>query len=111
MSERLSIILRAALGTCLVCSPVWAAPNAGSLAAWGWNDYGQTNAPVGNDFVAIAGGGLHSLALKSDGSLAAWGDNSSGQTNVPAGNDFVAIAAGWAHSLALKSDGSLAAWG
>ena len=58
--------------------------------------------PAGNDFVAIAAGGRHSLALKSDGSLAAWGNNDYGQTNVPPGNDFVAIAAGYLHSLAIQ---------
>ena len=50
--------------------------------------------PAGNDFVAIAAGSVHSLALKSDGSLVGWGYNCYGQTNVPAGNDFVAISAG-----------------
>ena len=103
------IILLSGLMSCLIfSSTAWA---AGSLVAWGDNDYGQTNVPAGNDFVAIAAGDVHSLALRSDGSLAGWGNNGYGQTNVPAGNDFVAIAAGDYHSLALKSDGSLAAWG
>jgi len=31
--------------------------------------------PAGNDFVAIAAGGAHSLALKSDGSVVGWGNN------------------------------------
>ena len=58
--------------------------------------------PAGNDFVAIAASGFHSLALKSDGSLVGWGENSYGETNVPAGNGFVAIAAGLYHSLAIQ---------
>jgi probable HAF family extracellular repeat protein len=106
-----SMTVLVGLMTSLICSPVWAAPIAGSLVGWGYNGYGQTNVPAGNDFVAIAAGDEHSLALKSDGSLAGWGDNYYGATNVPAGNDFVAIAAGYHFSLALKSDGSLAAWG
>ena len=75
---------------CSVCigEPVF----AGSLVAWGNNDDGQGNAPDGNDFVAIAAGGEHSLALKLDGSLAAWGNNDYGQLDVPEGNDFAAIA-------------------
>ncbi len=76
----------------------------GSLAAWGYNDYGQvSDAPAGNDFVAVSGGYCHSLALRSDGSLVSWGYNDDGQvSNTPAGNDFVAISAGHNHSLALR---------
>ena len=70
----------------------------GTVAAWGWNYFGQigdtttTNrlAPVavntatnsalyGKAVVAIAAGGNHSLALCSDGTVVAWGRNSSGQ--------------------------------
>jgi len=36
----------------------------GSLAAWGRNDEGQTNVPAGNDFVAIAAGTNHGLAIR-----------------------------------------------
>ena len=85
--------------------------SGGTLAAWGNNGSGQCDVPAGDDFAAVAAGGYHSLALKSDGSLAAWGYNSYGLCDVPAGNNFAAIAAGRFHSLALKSDGSLAAWG
>jgi alpha-tubulin suppressor-like RCC1 family protein len=70
----------------------------GTVAAWGWNYFGQigdnttTNrlAPVavntatnsalyGRTVVAIAAGGNHSLALCSDGTVVAWGRNFSGQ--------------------------------
>lgn len=62
--------------------------------------------------LAIAGGGNHSLALKSDGTVAAWGNNTSGQTNIPVGlSNVVSIAGGNFHSLALKSDGMVAVWG
>jgi len=67
--------------------------------------------PDGSDFVAIAAGGYHSLALKSDGSIVGWGYNGSGRATPPDGNKFVAIAAGRYHSLALKSDGSIVGWG
>jgi len=40
-----------------------------------WN-YGQANPPDGNDFVAIAVGFVHSLALKSDGTIVGWGAGS-----------------------------------
>ncbi|MBN1392082.1 MAG: hypothetical protein JW947_04685, partial [Sedimentisphaerales bacterium] len=54
------------------------------------------------DFVAVAAGYYHSLALKSDGTIVGWGYDGYGQATPPAGNDFVAVAAGGYHSLALK---------
>ena len=71
----------------------------GTVAAWGYNSYGQLgdntkthrNAPVavntgtgisalyGKTVVAIAAGAYHSLALCSDGTVAAWGCNDNGQ--------------------------------
>jgi hypothetical protein len=77
---------------------------------------------------AIAGGGEHSLALKSDGTVWAWGKGQSGQLGdgnfYSTGNlgvatpvqvigltNVTAIAAGGVHSLALKSDGTVWAWG
>jgi hypothetical protein len=85
----------------------------GSIVAWGWNAYGQTNVPAPNTgFVAIAAGEYHSMGLKADGSIVAWGDNGGGQTNVPAPNsDFIGIAAGIWQSLGLKADGSIVALG
>lgn len=75
--------------------------------------------------VAIAGGGYHSLALKSDGTVWAWGWNAYGQlgngtttnSSVPVqvsglGNAS-SIASGPAsfHSLVVRSDGTVWAWG
>ncbi len=70
---------------------------------WGWNFYGQLNVPAPNaDFVALVGGGEHSLGLKADGSIVAWGWNRAGQCDVPTPNTgFVAIAAGSNHSLGI----------
>jgi alpha-tubulin suppressor-like RCC1 family protein len=81
----------------------------GVIVGWGRNDFGQATVPTGNDFIAIAAGGYHSLALKSDGSLVGWGYR--GGATVPTGNDFIAIAAGSYDSLALTLDGSLVGWG
>lgn len=111
----------------------------GSLWAWGFNGAGQLgvglgmgspiNVPtqVGQDtnWVMVASGNSHSLAIQSDGSLWSWGDNGSGQlgygngmggvfdlpTQVGTDNDWRWIAAGAFHSVGLKKDGSLWAWG
>ncbi|MCX7005349.1 MAG: hypothetical protein NTV22_19050 [bacterium] len=83
----------------------------GTLVGWGYNYYGLRYCPKGNDFVAVAAGYGHSLALRCNGMLVGWGDNSSGQTNCPGGYDIVAMVAGNWHSLALRSNGSLVVWG
>lgn len=84
---------------------------AGSIIGWGLNSSDQATPPNGNDFVAIAAGFAHNVALKSDGSLVGWGRNIAGEADPPAGNDFVAVAAGFYFGLALKSDGSIVGWG
>ena len=96
---RTNPLLIAVCFLCLVQSAL-----AGSIVGWGHNYDGQATPPVGNDFVAIAAGGEHSLALKSNGSIVAWGDNEHGQATPPEGNDFVAIAAGNLHSLAIRME-------
>src|SRR5262249_52995385 len=72
---------------------------------------------------AIACGGYHSLALKSDGTVWAWGANSYGQVGGSATgpvytpvqvthlSDVKAIAGGGLHSLAMKNAGTVWAWG
>ncbi len=75
--------------------------------------------------MAVACGGEHTVALKSDGSLWTWGRNDVGQLGlgtadtdrhhpdqVGTDNDWTAVAvARGCHTVALKSDGSLWAWG
>ena len=84
---------------------------AGSINAWGRNNQGQNNAPAGKNYVAVAGGDVHSIAIKEDGSLTGWGSNSDGQISTPAGTSYIALAAGANHSLALKDDGAVVGWG
>ena len=88
----------------------------GVMAAWGDNDYGQCDLPVGAEsgLIRFAAGHRYSLALRSDGQLIAWGDNVYGQCDVPAlppGLSYTAVAVGQFHNLALRSDGQLVAWG
>jgi uncharacterized repeat protein (TIGR01451 family) len=131
--------------------------NDGTVWAWGFNQFGgvgnfQCTPPPGtcqhvaapfqvvdsggNPFtgvVGIAGGGGHSLAVKSDGTVWAWGYNGFGQIGdgtfgdgVNFGNtdndkhtpvqvtgvaNAVAVAGGENWSMALLNDGTLRTWG
>ena len=54
------------------------------------------------DFVQIASGGWHCLALRADGSIVSWGRNDDRQvSDTPAGGNFAHVAGGWSHSLAI----------
>ena len=64
--------------------------------AWGRNDWGQTNVPPDlTNAIAVAAGGVFSLALRADGTVRAWGDNWNGACNVPVGlSNVVTVVAG-----------------
>jgi alpha-tubulin suppressor-like RCC1 family protein len=110
---------------------------ASGVRCWGRNDLGQVgNGPNGafldvktpvdvlplTGIVAIATGGSHSCALRTDGTIACWGDNSNGQlgvmgvaqTNVPRDvpvDRATAIAAGDFGTCALLPSGRIMCWG
>jgi alpha-tubulin suppressor-like RCC1 family protein len=126
-------------------------PTPGTVLAWGSNRSGElgdgtsgpgsfraNSAPVWlaggpfGDVVAVAGGGQHSLALRSDGTVWVWGSNVVGQlgdgafsdvstpVRVPGLDQVIAISAppaggpyslDGAHSVALRADGTVWAWG
>ena len=78
----------------------------GTVVAWGYNDYGQTDVPPGlSNVTAISAGGAcpydcggSSVALRSDGTVVAWGLS----PDVPAGlTNVTAIAAGLLHTVAI----------
>jgi hypothetical protein len=83
------------------------------VVGWGDNAEGEATPPAGlTGAVAVAAGGYHSLALKSNGTVVGWGTNQFGQATPPAGlTGVVAIAAGADHSVALTSDGRVTQWG
>lgn len=103
----------------------------GTVAAWGLNLVGEVSGTpttvnpwtayanpvqlggvVLRGIVAVAAGGAHSVALKSDGTVVAWGNSYLGRTTIPVGlSGVTAIAAGALHTVALKRDGTVVAWG
>ncbi len=110
----------------------------GTLWAWGGNTSGQIGdgsaavkysmvqiSTAGNSysFSAIAAGGFHSLALKSDESVWGWGNNAYGQLGVAYPNNqslpvqitgltnIHSIHAGYDSSMAIGTDGERYVWG
>ncbi len=127
-----------------------AVKNDGYVWAWGYNYKGQLGeggvslsdqnrmsiGPDADDYnpdivrgltdaQAVAAGGSHSVALKSDGTVWVWGSNSDGQLGlgtiggsdvtspeqVPGLDGVTAVAAGMYYTLALEDDGTVWAWG
>src|SRR6185503_2773414 len=108
----------------------------GTVWTWGWNLNGRlgTGAPLESvstlpqqvpisNVVAIAPGGDHCIALKSDGTVWGWGSNVNGKLGdgtqfnhftpfqIPGLSNITAIAVGREYSTALRSDGTLFLWG
>ncbi len=79
----------------------------GTVVAWGFAPYGQTNLPPGlTNAVEIAAGESYSMVLRADTTLVAWGSDLNGQTNVPvSATNVVQIGAGYYHGLAVVARG------
>jgi alpha-tubulin suppressor-like RCC1 family protein len=87
---------------------------AGSVVAWGCNEYGAINVPADlTDVVAISAGRTHSLALRADHTVVTWGKiDSQWDHPVPADlSNALAVSAGGYHNLALRTDHTVAVWG
>lgn len=108
----------------------------GTFWGWGYNDLGQLgdgtstdkNIPTkvrksNRDWLQVANGSIHTIALKGDGTLWAWGYNDFGQlgdgaitsksTPIQVGNNnkWASMACGFYYSVGLQSNGTLWAWG
>jgi alpha-tubulin suppressor-like RCC1 family protein len=109
----------------------------GTLWTWGNNGNGQLglgdgyganrSSPVQvgalTNWAVVAGGGVHSLAVKTDGTLWTWGQNGSGRlgqnnttyrsspVQVGALTNWSSVMGGAEFSAAVKTDGTLWAWG
>ena len=60
-------------------------------------------------YKAIAAGGRHSCAIRSDGAATCWGHNYYGQSDAPEGT-FKAITAGEYHVCGLRTDNTIECW-
>jgi len=118
----------------------------GTVFCWGDNSQGQLGNPAAGSFstkpvqagnltdvVAVAGGPLHTCALRVGGRVSCWGYNASGQLGDGSGStgprsvpvtvvraeaegggdllEVVAIAAGVNHNCALHASGAVSCWG
>ena len=81
----------------------------GSVVCWGYNYWGQADAPSGS-FTQVSAGSHHSCGLRSDGSVVCWGYNYWGKADAPSGS-FTQVSADGTHSCGLRSDGSVVCWG
>lgn len=94
-----------------------------TIACWGSNQYHQSDPRTARyatiaDFnglrtaryTAVAAGGFHSCAIKTDQTITCWGSNSQHQSEPYTGR-YTAIAAGGSHTCAIKTDGAIACWG
>ena len=94
---------------------------SGTVRAWGAGTTNTGNSPhhgqsiVPTDLgpcTAIAEGGTHTIALRTDGTVRAWGSNNYGQVFIPTGlGPCTAIAGGTYHTIALRTDGTVRTWG
>ena len=91
-----------------------------TIACWGNNRFGQSDAPRGS-FRAVATGSRHSCGLRSDSTITCWGGTDHGRTDAPAGSfnavsdtpvgSFKAVTVGDGHSCGLRSDDTITCWG
>ena len=102
-AEPFSILAAGAIHTC-------ALSDDDTVACWGDNEHGQTDAPSGA-FGAVSAGRSHSCGLRTDGTLACWGLNDRGQASPPPVSNFKGVTSGGGHSCALRDDGTVACWG
>lgn len=108
MAPRAPAFLPAALLASLLVLDA-AAASAGEIFVWGG---GASGSAGGADFVSVAAGFGHGLALDSNGALVSWGVDTAGVVSgTPAGSGYLAIAANEHNSAALDANGAIVAWG
>ena len=79
------------------------------MACWGWNQWGQADAPRG-PFSRVDAAAWHACGLRPDGNIECWGDNRNGETEAPKGT-FVDLVVGRNFGCAMRSNGTAECWG
>ena len=86
-----------------------------TVACWGSNDEGQTDAPDGV-FQSVSTGYSHSCGVRADSTVVCWGSDldprgeRAGQSDAPDGL-FQSVSAGGAHTCGVRDDQTVACWG
>ena len=82
-----------------------------TIACWGDNNSGVTDAPEGR-FTAVSAHGSNSCAIReSDGAIECWGyDYYYGETAAPTGS-YSTVSVGSRHYCAIRESGEIACWG
>ena len=55
-----------------------------TIACWGYNKYGQTDAPAGT-YRSVSTGEFHTCAVATDNTVVCWGNDRGGRTDAPDG--------------------------
>lgn len=96
---------------------------SGRINAADVTDMQVTCSDILTNVTAIAAGGIHTVALRTDGTVWAWGGNGYGQlgnrttvsnsmlVQVEGLTNVISVAAGDYHTIALKADGTVWGWG
>jgi len=80
-----------------------------TIACWGINLMGQTDAPAGQ-FTSVSSGFDHSCGILFDHTIECWGDNQFGQLEAPIGH-FESISAGNRFSCGVRVNQEITCWG
>ena len=78
----------------------------GTVSAWGRNDSGQCNVPMGlSDVAQVATSDSNSFAVKRNGELVGWGSNFTGQLDIPpSAKNVIQVAPGNDFCIAITKD-------
>jgi len=79
----------------------------GSLACWGYNDFGDAVPPAGQ-FISVSAGRFHSCAVRIDNTATCWGDLAQGE---PTTGKFVSVTSGFNQACGLRMDTTVVCWG